>query len=481
VNNHLSSFSPTAVNPAAGNILGGLVFATGSSGFGRTFVHPWRKGLSPRLGFAYELNKKTVLRGSAGVYYAAIQESGDSTAGFNISAAFSSPDTFSPAYYWGTQSFPNNFVRPPVKDPSFSNGQSINWLSPNGGRMPQTVSWTFGIQRTLMRDFVVDLTYIGSKSTHLTGFAANNIVPLQYIGLGTLLTAQVGSAQATAAGFTSPFPSFVSQQTHTVAQALKPYPQYTNVNFGTAADPVGISKFNSLQIKGTKRFSRGWQLLGFYTWEKTMSTSAAPQNPLINRFQALTIDGSDIPSTLQVSANYQLPIGTGKTFLKNASGIAGRLISGWEMTTSLRYQSGIPLSIGASGSLGTLGYGQTANYVGGDPFLNTNPRDFNASTSRYLNINAFQNPSAYQFGNLAPRLSWLRGFTQKYESISLSKTTTIRERARLETSLDVIDPFNFHRWTNPNTSITSANFGQVTSTQVVGGARTLQINATFKF
>jgi hypothetical protein len=480
VNNHLSTFSPAAANPGAGNLPGALVFASGDSGFARSFVNPWRNGFSPRLGVAYQFNPKTVLRASAGIYYSAISESGSSTAGFNTTATFSSPDTFSPAYYW-TEPFPNNYIVPPVKDPSFLNGQSITYLNSDGGRMPQTLSWTVGIQRELIRDLALDVAYIGSKTTHIAGFNSLNIAPIDAIGLGSVLLQQVGSAAATAAGFGSPFPGFTDLPTHTVAQSLKPYPQFTSVNFGTSPNPSGISKFNSLQIKATKRFSHGWQLLGFYSWENTMSTGPASQNPLVNRYQALTVDSSDIPSTLQISANFTLPFGPGRKFLNSQSSAWRYVVGGWSLTTSERYQSGIPLSINGSGSLSALGYGQTANYVGGDPFKVSNPREFNPATDRYLDSAAFRNPSAFAFGNLAPTLSWLRGFTQKYESISLSKTTPLSEKAHLELSLDAINPFNFHRWGTPNTSITSSNFGQVTSTSAVGGSRTLQINATMKF
>ena len=487
INNHLSTFSPTTPNPGAGGSPGGLVFASGS-GYAHSFVNPWRDGFAPRLGVAYQMNKKTVLRASGGLYYATMLETGSSTAGFNVNATFTSPDTFSPVYYW-TQPFPNNFVVPPVKDPSFLNGQAINYLDPQGGRLPQIVSWTVGIQRQLARDLSLDVAYIGSRSTHLSGFAPVNVVPLQDLSLGSLLAQQVGSAAANAAGIFSPFPGFLNLPTHTVGQALKPYPQFTTVNFATALNPSGVATFNSLQIKATKRFSHGFQFLAFYTRQKTLSSSdVQPQNILMNRFQAMSVSPSDIPNTLQISANYTLPFGKGHALFGSSSALANRFVSGWELTTSLRYQSGLPLTLAGTGSLSGLGYSQTANYISGNPFAVTDPRNFDPSRDRYLNAAAFQNPAAFAFGNTAPTLSWLRGFTQKYESISINKTTAISERVRLEIGMDVMNPFNFVRWGNPNTSITSANFGQVTYVQgqssssgALNAARTLQLNAVLKF
>ena len=477
VNNHLTTFNPTLPNPAAGGILGALSYASGSSGLAHKFVQPWKKGWAPRLGLAYMINRKTVVRASGGIYMAQPSQSGSSNAGFGQTASFSSPDGFSPAYYW-TSPFPSNYVRPPqTSNPSFLNGQSATWLCPNGNRMPQTISWTVGIQRQVLHDLAVDVAYIGSRLTHLAGFANQNVVPMQYIALGSVLAQQVGSAAATAAGITAPFPTFLSQSTHTVAQALRPYPQYTGVNFGQASNPSANSDFHSLQIKVTKRFSHGLQVQSFFEWEKNLMHQ--PVNPLANRFTGTTLSSSDIPDTLQISATYELPFGQGKAFLNSKSAFSNYVVGGWQVTTSLRYLSGFPLTIAGSGSLGGLGYTQEANYVGGNPFLITNPRDFDPVTSKYLNAAAFSNPSAYAFGNLAPTLGWLRSFTQKSEAVSMSKTFRLKEKGSFEFGLDAMNPFNFHRWGNPNTSLTSSQFGMVTSTQ--GLARTIQINAKLAF
>lgn len=440
-------------------------------------MQPWRKGFAPRLGLAYQINKKTVLRASGGIYFAQPAESGSSSAGFSLTASFSSPDGINPAYYWNTP-FPSNYLTPPqTSNPSFLNGQTATWLCPQGDRMPQTVTWTVGIQREVVRDLAVDVAYIGSKSTHLAGFANQNVVPIQYIALGSVLAQQVGSAPANAAGIVSPFPGFLNQSTHTVAQALRPYPQYIGVNFATAANPSANWNFNSLQIKVIKRFSHGLQIQSFFEWEK--SEQDVPVNLLANRFTGTTLSANDIPDTLQISATYQLPFGPGRAFLNSKSVFPNYVLGGWQITTSLRYESGFPLTIAGAGSLGTLGYTQEANYIGGDPYLTSNPREFDPSTSKYLNAAAFAVPSAYAFGNLAPTLGWLRSFTQKYEAVSLSKTFRIKEDWRLELGLDAVNPFNFVRWGNPSTALTSSTFGMVTS--IEGLARTLQINAKLSF
>src|SRR5437762_8458879 len=96
--------------------------------------------------------------------------------------------------------------------------------------------------------------------------------------------------------------------------------------------------------------------LAFFTRSKSLNSSdVAPQNPLMNRFAAMTVSNTDVPNTVQISANYQLPFGPGKRFATGGNKLGSRLIAGWELTTSLRYQSGTPLSLAGSGSLGALG------------------------------------------------------------------------------------------------------------------------------
>ena len=96
-----------------------------------------------------------------------------------------------------------------------------------------------------------------------------------------------------------------------------------------------------------------------------------------------------------------------------------------------------------------------ANYVAGVPIFGvTNPRDFDPAVSRYFApAGAFVTPPAYEFGNTAPTLDWVRGFTQKAESISLGKAFPIKEKIHAQFRMDVNNPFNFVRWGDPNTAL----------------------------
>ena len=477
VNNKMSSFEPDLANPGAGGLPGAMAFA---ENYGRSLTDPWRKGFGPRLGMAYQLGTKTVLRASGGIYFAQ-PTIGVNTTGYTNSPSFGSADGYTPAYYWDTGSFPQDFAYPPVIDPSFSNGQSASWVVRDTARLPQIASWTFGIQRQLGPRVAVDVSYIGSRSTHLAFRDSVNVVDAKNLSLGSLLLQPINSPDAIAAGFTEPFPGFADQKgANTVAQALKPYPQYTSVNTAlgfSGAGPYGIAKMDSLQIKANKRLSNGLTLMGYFTWMKSLTNNTA-QYPL-DRNMGVSVDSMTVPAVFGLTWTYELPFGEGKKLANTSNPIVQRLVSGWVINGFVRYQSGYALSVSAPNTLSALGYSRTASYVGGTPTLVTNPREFDPVTSRYLNADAFAIPATYSLGNTAPTLDWLRGFSSKAESLQVGKTTRISERVSLDLGLDLSNPFNFHRWTDPSTNISdSLNFGRVTG---AGEGRAAQITAKVTF
>ena len=489
VQNQISNFVPSEANPGAGGLPGALGF--GGSGTGRTgnyFVNSYNKAFAPRLGVAYQLNQKTVVRASSGIYYANWGLPGLTyiyTAGFSASPSFNSPDGFTPLYYLNGGTFPQNFIRPPSLNPSFVNGQAISFAPNDAARPPQTINYTVSIQRQILPNFSIEAVYLGSRSTHqsfataefgTTYYANYNYLPISNLKYGSLLLQPITSASAQAAGFTAPFSGFANQVgANTVYQSLRPYPQYSSVLSNVMPDPVGQQKFNTLQIKANKRFSQGLTLFGYFTWMKSFSL-AQGQYP---GSQFLMLDPNPAVS-FSFSWVYDLPFGKPGSMFASRSRAVNAVISGWKLNGFIKYSSGIPLSIaGGAGNLPAIGYAQWGNAVAGvSPYLVTDPSSFNPSANRYLNSGAFTTSTGFNFGNLQPDLSWVRGFWSKYESLTLGRTFRIKERLQFELSADASNPFNFHRWSNPNTTLTSAAFGTVTA---ASDGRTMQINAAFKF
>ncbi len=490
-NGAASGFGPWVPNPRAGGRLGALYYAgTGSGRTGsRSLSDGWYRGYGPRLGVAYQATPKTVIRASGGVYFAPGFRTRLIAYGFTNSNSTSSPTGYGPIYNWTTAAYPPNFPRAPFIDPSFQNGQSVSSILPGTSRMPQILTWTFSIQREVAHNLALEATYIGSHSTHLIlgGSLSNmNTLDPKYLSLGNLLFQDISSSAAATAGYTAPYAAFTSQSTRTVGQSLRPYPQYLNVS--EEWGPRGIGRFNSLQMKLTKRYSNGLTLLAFYTWSKNMTNSdtgpidlgpgeGAVQNPT-NRAGEVSVSTDGPPHVFVASGSYELPFGPGKRFLGKNGGL-GRVVGGWQITAYCRYTDGSAMAITGGNGISALGYPNIrANYMGGDPYKVTDPRAFDPARDLYLNSAAFATPSTFALGNTARVLDWIRGFSGKSESLSLAKRIPIRERLRAVLRADATNPFNFVRWSNPNTNITSSNFGKVTG---AAGGRNIQLNATVEF
>jgi hypothetical protein len=490
-NGTASGFSPVTANPTAGGRMGALLYAgtgTGRSG-SRSLSDGWYRGFGPRLGVAYQATQKTVIRASGGIYYAPGFRSRLIAYGFTNSNSTSSATGYTPIYNWTAAGYPSNFPRAPFINPSFQNGQGVSSILPGTSRMPQILTWTFSIQRELARNLSVEGTYVGSHSTHLIlgGSLSNmNTLDPKNLALGNLLFQDISSSAAASAGYSSPYAAFTTQSTHTVGQSLRPYPQYLNVS--EEWGPRGISRFNSLQLKMTKRYASGLTLLAFYTWSKNMTNSdtgpidlgpgeGLVQNPTYRQGEvSVSTDGP--PHVFVASGSYELPFGAGKKFL-NKNHALGLIAGGWQISAYVRYSSGAALAMTGGNGISALGYPNIrANYLGGDVFKTTNPRDFDPARDVYLNAAAFATPSTFALGNTARVLDWARGFTGKSESLSLAKRIPIKESVKAVVRADATNPFNFVRWSNPNTNITSSNFGKVTG---ASGGRTIQLNATVEF
>ncbi|HWR14936.1 MAG TPA: TonB-dependent receptor [Terriglobales bacterium] len=503
VDDFLTSFDPNLPNPGAGGRLGALAYA-GKDGYNRTFQDPWRRGFGPRLGIAYQLSEKTVVRASSGIVYA---NSGNQVPftttgadGYTALPTFNSPDGgYTPVFLMGTESFPQNFNMPPVIDPSFLNGQAISYIPRTADRLPQIVNWNLAIQRELIPNLSLEVAYQGSRSTHLTlgsGSSQINYLPASNLGLGFLLLQPITSPAVVGAGYTAPYANFNTDfpnGTNTLAQALKPYPQYQNVRSNVALLPEGKASFHSLQMKATQRYSRGLVGTFYFTWMKSITNANGGNTTYANFAEGFLqypgdrstfVDPGTPKFVFGASYSYDLPFGHGKTFLKDAPKAVDLVLGGWTLSGSLRYQSGAPLQIAAINPFAaTFGYsdyfpGVYVNWNGQNPYGDT------SDPNNYLNPAAFSAPPFFAFGD-APRFwsnitsPWL-----KQESLSLRKTFQLTERLKFELGADATNPFNIVRWGSPNTTFGVAGgsalptFGKITTTQ---GARQMQINMKLAF
>ena len=285
-----SELDPTKPNPAVNGYPGALIFAGEGEGREgtRSLIDGYYGAWAPRVSAAYSLNSKTTIRGGVGRSYGRVTViSGTSHfAGFIGQYEFTNGDNgVTPTFLLdnGIPSYP----LPPQINPSFSNNLGIDYWNGDAALTPATYdSWTISVQREVRRGMTVEVDYNGSKGSRLQANLLNfNQVPLAAVNdliarLGptaavALLSMQANSPQAVAAGIKIPYANFTNaavQSTRSVAQALRPFPQYNVINTtNSGGDKTGSSMYHAGVFKLTQRLTNGFVFQGSYTISKLMT------------------------------------------------------------------------------------------------------------------------------------------------------------------------------------------------------------------
>ena len=499
---NFSNFSPTLPNAAAGGIPGSLYFA--GSGPGRIggsgeFAKTYKLDFAPRLGFSYSpanSNGKTAVRGGFGIYYGALDYSDFGSAsqfGFTARPSFRNGDNFSQAYCNGTptagvtsacnnvagfdQAFPA-FTPPPNLDPTQGNGQNLGdqlaaeYVAPSFGRPAAVYNWGLQVQQQLATDLIFTLGYIGTSGTYLHSdlLQINDLNP-KYFSYGT---AALSNDYTATAGIKTPYPGFQG----TLAQALRPFPQYFDIFSGGGIENLGHSNYQALTAKLERRFHNGLNLLAAYTWSKTLTDAdstlpafsafdASPgsvQNPY-NLKSEKAVSFQDVPQNFVVSYIYELPVGKGKRFA--SSKVANAVLGGLQVGGIDRYVSGTPTafsctqtSIGAS--LACLRYNIAPNFVDRSPAANSG----DPTLRHVFNRAAFTDPSsanAIVLGT-SPRVNaGYRTPLYKNEDFSIIKFfPSFGEYGQLDLHVDIFNAFNRVHLSNLVTDPNAGNFGSYT-------------------
>jgi Carboxypeptidase regulatory-like domain len=479
--NKITSFDPILPNPGAGGIFGALIY--GGIGPGRSgerqFADPWRLGFGPRVGLDYSLKPTTVFRAAYGLMYS------DSSApaevmnqqGFYAQSIIQSTNGgVTPAFNWNS-GFPPIPLGPDLV-PTFANGGSTEWMPRNGARLPAVENYNIGVQQRLWGGIVVDASYVGTQSHYMYNGNLNpNQLDPSYLSLGNTLESEIGSAQAIGAGIIAPYTGF----TGTVAQALRPYPQYQTITY--LNDPVGNANYNALQVRAQKTLSHGLSMLIAYTREKNVTdvNSVGAQN-FYNLEAEKAVASYDIPENFVAGYVYNLPIGTNQLLNFNNS-LANKLLGGWTTSGIVTLQSGEPITVTTEQSLPSIG-ALLPNVVPGQPLYSAthtrgsfNPN--NPSANKYININAFADPPAFTFGNAPRYFDSLRSFGLEDWDAALMKKFPIYERMTFTLKGEFFNVLNIVNFGPPAANIDLSTFGTITT--INGNPRNGQVSGTFSW
>ncbi len=505
-----SMFSPDVPNPAAGGLLGATIYeGDGAGACNCRFVKTYPYSFGPRLGVSYQWTPKTVLRAGWGITYAQTgigQSDGGSTlgaGGWNTinfeSPAFGEPgallltglvynrdDLFRVANNAGIRPSPGQVDSPP------------QWIHPDAGRMPKLNQWSFSVQREITRDLVVDFAYVGNRGD---GFTANNLINLNAISIDrlksfgldinnaadrTLLTSRLDSPVAASRGFNKlPYAGYSGA--NTVAQSLRPFPQFGTIN--ALGVPLGESKYDSLQVKATKRYARGLNLTATFTWQNertnTVTGPGTTANDVFNHPEdVFFVPELSEPLISVVAFSYEVPAFTQNRFVRAALG-------GWTVGGMVRYATGMPIPVPASqNQLAALLFQNTrmTRVDGQDMYLkDLDGTDYDANRDFVLNPAAWSNPAAGQFGASLPYYDDFRYQRRPDEQLSFGRNFRLTARTRFEIRAEFFNAFNRIQLNNPDAAnplqtqqvnaqgVPTAGFGRINTGTVFGPPRSGQI------
>ena len=522
-----SDFSPTRANPGAGGLPGAVIFAgTGPGREGsRSLVNGYYGAFGPHIGFAYSLNSKTVVRGSYARSFAPLMAVTGSAhnMGFTLTQGFTNASSGLQPTFLLNQGIPPYTV-PPFINPSVSNGSGVSWWQGSETvRPPETNNFNFSIQRQLSGSIILEGSYNGVVGSHLQAQLLNysQLNPAYLTAFGsiqqstTVLNSLVGSTTATAAGITAPFPGFnaVFGSRATVKQALRPFPQYSQIDtFAGQGDHSGHSSYHAALIRLEKRYTNGLTLQTSYVFSKLLTDAdsywgnAVPTTFVgggcclaadqYNRRLEKSIGEYDVTHNFKVGFVYDLPFGKGKQFLTH--GVGAWVLGNWGVNGVLTYSSGLPVGIQSSYTLPL--YGGTAgrstpyitSYTGWQPAWKNG--SFDPSVDNffvpYCSAGAAcSGPFPYQgdiknpqygnlgFGNATRYNPKVRQFFNPNENISLLRVFPVRESVRFEFRAEAFNLLNRVRFGTGGTTLQqSSTFGRLTSSgDLLNTPRQLQL------
>jgi hypothetical protein len=480
--NRYSTFDPTAPNPGADNIPGAVIFAGNCSLCSNrdTFEDPNHNAWGPRLGFAYLLNDKTVVRGGYGMYYSGIsfaQFEGDPVMGYTSNPTVNNTSNGKFAAFQFDNGFPASdpacggpcIKQPPFIDPTIANNTSPLAVAKNGLTLPRYQNWSLTFERELSRNMRVDISYIANRGTRLTapwqsmGIDANMNDPALLTQYPGLLGLDINDPAVVAAGITAPYTLCTPVITTncfagTAAQALRKYPQYQNIIWRDV--PNGSSMYNALEVVVEQRVTRGLQFRVAYTYSKLHNDGSETgqsgdgrnvriQNPACPHSCEWGLSDDDTPHVFLVAYTWEIP------GAKRWHGAANALLGGWNLSGVLRYESGRPLNIVMdNGAFGGLLFNpqRRPDRVKGTSAIAKQVGDFyNPITQNYFNTNAWSDPGANPFGN-APRVDGTaRGFPTYNEDMTVFKNFVIREPLTMKFEAQFGNVFNRTDFCNPST------------------------------
>ncbi len=457
------------VPPDQFKVRGGLTFA-GVGGLPRTLWERDANNFMPRVGLAFALNDKTVLRAGYGVFFGFL----GTRRGDVIQTGFSQQTNLIPSLDGGltfratlANPFPDGIQEPLGASLGVMTyvGQGITFFNTKP-LAPYMQRWQFSIQRQLPHRIVAEVSYVGNRGTHIETSRNLNAFPVQYLSRTGARDQPVIDYWST--NLPNPYYPLLpgTGRAGTLigrAALVTAYPHFTSL--GTTTNE-GYSWYHSFQAKVDKRFSAGYTIQVAYTQSKFMEATGFLNDG--DPVPAKCISDQDYPQRLSLSWIWELPFGRGRKLGSQTRPVVNALISGWQIQGIYAGQSGQALGFGNVIFRGNLK----------DIPLPVSQR----RPERWFNIDAgFERDSRKQLSYAARvmsfRFSGIRGDGINNFDLSVLKDTRVREGMKVQFRAEFLNAFNHVLFSNPNTSVTSTAFGTITSEK--GYPRRIQLGVKF--
>jgi hypothetical protein len=483
--NRFNNFDPTIASPLAAasgiaNLRGGLVFVDANNR--GAWDTDWMN-LAPRFGMAYKITDKLVFRGGYGIFYP--QSGGGTNQGFSTSTAWVStvggdglnPNTASPL----SNPFPQGLVLPAGSSLGLRTqvGETVNAFYRNHP-LGYVQNFSADFQYEIRRGMVVEAGFTGSQGRKLlfgAGQQANQLHP-NFLAQGDALNAPITNP------FFGSIPSGVlAGRTVPAHRLLRPHPQFNGVNV-TGDVPGASSSFNAMVLRYNWQLASGLNLLTTYQWSKAIDNASEWQgwevSDTLRNYYDNSLDRSisahDLPQSFVNSLVYELPVGKGKKFGSSMGKVANAVAGGWQVSSIVRFGSGLPLGFTAPNTLAAYGFQvQRPNVADLKAAAVDNP-----TPDTWFNRAAFTRPGTYEIGNMTRWAPNIRFGRTSHADFALLKNFRWAEGWKAQFRAEMFNATNTPQFGRANTDISSGDFGRVSGTTNVG-PRNIQLGMRIQF
>ena len=452
--NNYSNFNP---------VTDSMQRATSGSLFARSLVHPDHSDFGPRIGLAYTLTPKTVIRSGYGISYTFFNRVGSALEGINapqalfgvINQSFPNGGPVPSTFLTTLNSFTTGIANPAAFNPVNSN---VVYIPPDS-KWPMIQNWFLSVQREITKSTIIEVAYNGNHSTRLPILADyNQAAP---------------NAQTATCNF-SVTPAITSGCLG--VQARRPIPSFGPI---TWVDPAGDNHYDGLSARFEHKFGGGLYFLNSFTWGHAIGDSEQALEYYAGYFEANPQNIHNLaaekgPSSFDVKLNnvssivYQIPFGKGLKYGGSMNPVLDAIVGGWELNTINTAHTGTPLDVAYAPSSINDVTGLSNDYRG-EAFLRPNVSGSAASQSKSQMLNTYfagytfvTPPATSPFGNLGRNAFRAPGLEQW--DLSADKSFRIREGIKLQFRSEFFNVTNHTNFGIPNTTSTSSSFGTIRTT-----------------